>query len=420
VGVRKARRAESQSLTTVLISTESDFSDEFRGVVEGLGLPVQFVLEIPTPFTAIGEGELKGLRDAAPTLAVVDLESDPQVGLRFIQYLLESGSVPLVIGVGRDLPPELILKAMQVGVSELLTQPLSVSQVEAAIQRVWKKTGRSMPEPGKPEEPGRVVALYGLKGGAGATAVATNLAVELHRQTGGSVLLLDLDLELGDVAHLLGMKSEFSLVDLARNLHRADAGLLASYVEEHESGIHVLAAPFQPTDLEAVSRDRLRQVIRFLKEQFDWVVMDTPGRFDPATLGGLEEADDIYIVVTPELSAVRNVVRSLPLLKQVLGPRRYADLRLVVNRFQPGGLISLKEIEETVGVQVAHSIRNDFEAVSGGINQGKPAVSLGASVFAKGIQAFAGVVTGAHAPEEPRKGKGLLSGLVGALKSGRS
>ena len=410
-------RGESERVGTVLISTDQAFRDELRGILSGPGLHVELRLELDQPFTGIGDLELSRIREADPGLVLVDLESDPHIGLKFIQYLVESGSAPVVIAAGRDLSQDLLLQAMQAGVTELLTKPLTPEQVESALQRVWKKTGRKVQEAETRTEPGRAISIFGTKGGAGTTALATNLAIEIHRMTRKRVLLLDLDVELGETALMLGMDPQFSLMDLTRNFHRVDAGLLASYIEHHESGIDLLAAPFQPADYETVSRDRIRQVVRFLRAQYDFVIMDTPKSFHPASIGVLEEADEIYLLTTPTLPAVRNLVRSLPLIRQIVGAERVPSIRLVVNRYQPGSLISIKEIEETVGLDVLHWIRNDFEAVMGGINEGKPAVLRGVSPYAKGVRALAGIITGTKIQEENKKG--LFSGLVGALKTGK-
>ena len=413
--MNQARPGTGDPVGTVLISSDSEFREELRRILSGAAANVELRLELDQSFTEIGDLELSRIREADPGLVLVDLESDPHIGLKFIQYLIESGSAPVVMAAGRDLSQDLLLQAMQAGVTELVTKPVNPDQVEAALQRVWKKTGRKIQETEASKEPGRAISIFGTKGGTGTTALATNLAIEIHRMTRKRVLLLDLDVELGETALMLGMDPQFSLMDLTRNFHRVDAGLLASYIEHHESGIDLLAAPFQPADYETVSRDRIRQVVRFLRGHYDYVIMDTPKSFHPASIGVLEEADDIYLLTNPTLPGVRNLVRSLPLIRQIVGPERVPYIRLVVNRYQPGSLISIKEIEETVGLEVVHWIRNDFEAVMGGINEGKPTVLRGASPYAKGVRALAGLVTGTPIQEESRKG--LFSGLVGALKN---
>jgi len=406
-----------ERVVAVLISTDPEFRTEMEGILSQPDGGVDVRLSIVTPFTEIGDPEISRIGSLAPGLVVVDLESDPHIGLRFIQYLVDTGVTKAIIAAGKDLSQELLMQAMQAGVTEVLPKPITPDQVTASLQRIWRKTGRKVEETTR-SAPGRVIALFGTKGGVGTSSLAVNLAVEIQRMTRKRTLLLDLDIELGETALMLGMEPKFSLTDLIRNFHRVDSGLLASYIEHHECGIDLLAAPFQPGDYETVGQERVRQVIRFLRGQYDYVVMDTPKNLHPASIGGLEEADEILLVTTPTLPAIRNLVRSLPLVQQLVGEHRKDTIRLVVNRFQPGDLISVREVEETVGLPVLHTIRNDFEAVMGGINEGTPAVLRGQSAYAKGVRGLAGIITDTPVVQTDRKG--LFGGLIGAFKDGRS
>ena len=400
----------------IVITTDAEFLEQVRAfsIAGPESLEIRMVLD--RPFPEIGEEEIARIRASEPELVIVDLESDPHIGLRFVQFLIEAGAAPIVICAGRDLSPELLMRSMQAGVSEVLTKPLDQEGVRSALQRVWKKTGR-VTSIAQTAEPGRALALFGTKGGVGTTSLATNLAVEVHRLSRKKTLLLDLDVELGETSLMLGMDPKFSLTDLIRNFHRVDAGLLASYIEHHESGIDLLAAPFKPGDYETVGKDRIRQIIRFLRDQYDYVIMDTPKSFHPVSIGVLEEADEIYLVTTPTLPALRNLVRSLPLIRQFTSSQKNAQIRLVVNRYEPGELISLKEIEETTELPVFHTIRNDYEAVMGGINEGRPAVLRGNSAYTRNVRELAGLLTDTKISDEGRRG--LLGGFMSALKTGR-
>jgi pilus assembly protein CpaE len=409
---------EAGAVRAAVISTDSAFRDQVRAFLSEPGSPAELACVIDKPFTEIADPELAQIRRSEPGLAIVDLESDPHVGLKFVQFLVESGLVGSVMAAGRDLTSDLLLRAVQAGVMEILQKPASTDELKAALERVWKKTGRivaAAPRSG----PGHAVALFAAKGGMGTTSIATNLAIEIHRLTRARTLLLDLDLELGETALLLGMDPQFSLVDLIRNLHRVDQGLLASYIERHESGIDLLAAPFQPADYETVSRDRVRQVVSFLKEQYDYIVMDTPKSFHPASIGVLEEADETLLVTSATLPAIRNLSRSLPLVRQLATSRGRPPLRLVVNRYVAGELISLPEIADAVGVEVFQTIHNDFQGLLQSVNEGKPLVlSRSGSPFAKDVRTLAAKITGVAAGEAPRR-RGLLGGLVGSLRNGK-
>lgn len=400
-----------------MISTDGEFRAACRGILEDPDIPVEFGTSIARPFTAIGDAELDELERAGPELVIVDLESDPRVGLRFIQFLVESRRAGAVVAAARELTQELLLQAMRVGVSEVLSKPLEPDETRAALERVFRKAGRPAKEEGGVGA-GRAITVFGAKGGVGVTALATNLAVAIHRLTRQRTLLLDLDVELGETAFLLGMEPKFSLLDLIRNFHRLDSGLLDSFIGHHESGIELLAAPGQPADFDAVNGNRMRQVLGFLREHFEWVVIDKPKSFHTAFDCVLEDSDESYLVTTPDLQALRNVTRSLPRLQKAKGSGDGPSLRLVVNRWQGEELVSLKEIERTVGLDVFHFLRNDFGAIRAAINEGSPVVLQRSSSYGADVQKLAVIITGMAPTEAPRKG--LFGGLMAPFRRGRS
>ena len=148
------------------------------------------------------------------------------------------------------------------------------------------------------------MAFFSAKGGSGATTVATNTAIQVHRMTGKRTVLVDLDLELGEIALFLGVEPRFSFVDLSRNFHRMDSNLLASFIECHESGIHVLSAPYQPERADVVTADQTKQILQFLKQHYQYVVVDLSNSFTVRTVATFEKADEIYLVANVDLAAI--------------------------------------------------------------------------------------------------------------------
>src|SRR5690606_20229798 len=120
-------------------------------------------------------------------------------------------------------------------------------------------------------QPGQLFTFFSSKGGSGSTTIATNIAIVIHRLTSKRTLLVDLDLELGEVALLLGAEPRFNFVDLVENFHRMDSGLLASYIEQHASGVHLLPAPFHPQPASVASGDETRRILQFLRQHYDYI-----------------------------------------------------------------------------------------------------------------------------------------------------
>src|SRR5439155_1085689 len=142
------------------------------------------------------------------------------------------------------------------------------------------------------------------------------LDFELHRLTGKKTLLVDLDLDLGETVLLLGVEPRFSLIDVARNFHRMDAGLLESFVERHESGIHLLSASDHADRAEVPAEDQIRTILHFVKQHYAYVVVDACTSLTPSALAAFAEADRILVVTTLDLPSLRNLQRCLPLLER--------------------------------------------------------------------------------------------------------
>lgn len=395
-------------LRAVTISADPGFADRVSDELERGNHPLVIAFSIRAPYTEIDDSHLERLRELKPDIAFLDLESEAHVGLKFAQYMIDSGLAEALIAIGSTDSPELILAAMQAGVTEYVGQPIQPEELDGAIERVLRKSGRRAEQ--APRAPGRVLLVFSAKGGTGSTTVASNLAVEIHRLTRKRTLLVDLDLELGESALALGVEPRFSVVDLLRNFHRVDSGLLASYIERHESGVEILSAPYQPADYEAVSSERVRQVLQFLKQHYEFLVIDSPKTFTPATLGAFEEADELYLVTTADIPSLRNLTRCLQLVRSFGRRKPDSWIRLIVNRFDPNQVVSIPEIEKTLGMEVFWTLRNDYRAVMSAINAARPAVADSKSAFAKDIRALASKVTGTMVEKESG---GWLSSLFG-------
>ena len=402
---------ESQ-IRVAVISTDVRFRDRLREALSESGRGFRIALELSVRFGDFGEEQIRAVRQAGPDLLVVDLEDDPEVGVKLVQFLAESNPGQRVLAVGPALSQTLLLAAMRAGVSDYLQKPVEPDVLAEGLQRVTVLLGRGTESVKKP---GQVFSVFGAKGGTGATTLATNLAIVLHRLTGKRTLLVDLDLELGEVAVLLGVRPRFNLVDMVQNFHRMDAGLLASYIEQHPSGVHLLSAPFHPERTETTSADEIRKIIQFLKHHYDYVVVDTPKSFSPTTLAAFDQSDLVFLMVALDLPSLRNLQRGLPLLKRVL-PRGLDQTRLVINRYQPDEEIGLKEVEQTLGLKVFWTLSNDYEAVMRSINAGKPIVLNGNSKYTKDVKALAAKLAGLGGGKTARPSASRFVGqLVGKI-----
>lgn len=365
--------------------------------------------EIDVPYRDIGDAQLKRLREINPQMVILDLGDDPDVAFRFSQYLVDQNPGRQIIGVGPALPTDALMQGMRSGLADYLVKPVDPDAMTAAIQRARRKLGSSTTVEEAPAAQGTVIAVFSAKGGAGATTVATNLAVELHRTSFKATVVVDTDLQMGESAAFLGVQPRFDLVDFARSMHRMDKNLLASYVEPHESGVHLVAGPYEGQKADGMTGEHLRAVIQLLRQHYDFVVLDSPATCDTAALAPLTIADQILIVTAPDLSSLRQTKRCLPVLSRIVGtdPDR---VRLVVNRYAEEQEISRDDVERTLGLKVFATLAADTENAAHAINTGKPiALAAPSSRFVRDVKGVATKLAGIT--PDKSKPNALLKGM---------
>jgi len=383
---------DGNHLRSAVISTDRGFREAVRRALgDGDRSEIELAVEITVPFTQISEEQISELRRHEPELVIVDFDQDPETGINLTRFLTDGHPHRQMLAAGPALSTDLLLEAMRAGVAEYLPKPVTQGAMQAAVVRAARKFGWS--PAARTGAPGKLYAFFSPKGGSGTTTLATNLAVMLQRLTNRKTLLVDLDLELGEAAVLLGVQPRFSFLDMVKNFHRMDAGLLASLIERHESGIHLLSAPFHPERTESVPGEDIRAILHFLKQHYDYVVVDTAKSFSAGTVAAFDEADRVFLVTHVDVPSLRNLQRCLPLFDQVVGKDR-DRLKLIVNRYHKDDVISLDDVRRTVGLDVAWTISNDYGAVIRSINSATPIARDGNSRYSKDLQALTADLVG--------------------------
>ena len=374
-----------------LISSDSTFVSQVKQLLTGPERSVSLELELTLPLYQFGEQQVQALRAVTPELIILDLEESQDLGIQLAQYLVEFNPAQLFIATGPVLSSEQLMLAMRAGVSDYLPKPVSTDDLHAATLRLAHKLRKADGDKQRP--PGKIFSFFSPKGGGGSTTLATNLAILIHRTTKMKTLLVDLDLELGESALMLGIQPRFSFVDLVDNFRRMDAGLLASYIDHHPSGLDLLSAPVEPGKAESVTADQIRRILAFLRQHYDYIVVDIPRSFAPTTLAVFEQADLLFLVTVSELASLRNIQRGIPLFKRVL-TKGEEQVRLILNRYDPKDTISVEDVERSLGLKVFWKLSNDYDAVTSSVTSGKPIVLNGGSPYSRDLAGLAAEVTG--------------------------
>ena len=336
---------------------------------------------------------------------VLHATNSPSLPAAELAAIREQTAVPVIV-LASGAPSTLLEEALEADVSDVLLLPQLTDNVVFAIRKA-SHAGRKLAAQGGHGRHGKIVTVFAPKGGTGKTSIATNLAASLAKHSGKRTLLLDLDLQFGDAAIMLGLEPEKTIYDLVVAPGELDSEKLAGYITRHPCGLEILPAPLRPEDAELVTEAKLGRLLEVARDSYDVIVVDTSPFFHGPMLATLDRTDELLMLCGLDVPTLKNVRLSLQTLDLLSFPT--ARIRFVLNRANSKVGMSKKEVEGALDMKVAFEIPSD-RAVPVSVNRGNPAVLGDAgSEFSGAIKRLAhGIVT--PTPNAARKAKkGLFS-----------
>lgn len=299
-----------------------------------------------------------------------------------IGRLRTAATVPtpvLIVAPAGDV--EARIAFLEAGADDVITAGFARSELDARVEALLIRAGRVRPRAARAEMPtGEIITFFSPKGGVGTTTLAVNTAVLLaggvtaQGAGGGRVLLVDLDLQFGQVATHLNLSPRFDLAGLAVDEQALnDAELAASYLTPHSSGVQVLAAPAHPDADFHVSVEQLERALALLRPRFDHVLVDCGSRLEPRTVWMLEQASTHVFVIFPEIAALRAMSLLLGFLAETATLR--ARSLFVVNHIFPKELLKTRDIENLLRSKPAAEIPYTEVEMIRAVNEGVPVVT---------------------------------------------
>jgi pilus assembly protein CpaE len=312
-----------------------------------------------------------------------------------IATIREHTRVPLLL-IASGEASALLDEALGADVADVLLLPALTENVVFAIRKATHAPRRAAAA-GRRE--GRIITVFSPKGGTGKTVIATNLAAALAKSGGRRTLLLDLDLQFGDAAIMLGLEPEKTIFDFVNAPGELDPDKLAGYTTTHKSGLDILPAPLRPEDAELVTEAKLGRLIEVARACYDVIVVDTSPFFHGPMLATLDRTDDLLLVCSLDVPTLKNVRLALATLEMLSFPQQ--RIRVVLNRANSKVGMKQREVEAALEQKVHFEIPSD-RAVPISVNKGAPAViSEPGSDFAKSVDAMA---KGIFPKEEAKRG----------------
>jgi pilus assembly protein CpaE len=341
---------------------------------------LQAVLDRIDAFEVVPADELP-----APDVVVLvhDAVSEPRIQLAALR---EHGNAPIVLATSSP-SNELVRWALDTGIADVLTLPTGP---EAALFSVEKAARAALRD--RKEEHGRVITVFSPKGGSGKSVVSTNLAAAAAGIGRKRTLLIDLDLQFGDSAIMLGLQPRNTVRELIGTPSELDAEKLEVYTELHETGLRVLPAPMTPEDAELVSEDAIRALLNVARDSYDVVVVDTAPFFYGPMLATLDHTDELLVLCNPDVPTLKNVRLALKTLELLSFPE--AQLRIVLNRASSSMGLERGDVEAALERSVDYVLPLD-NGVPLAVNQASPAVlGKSAPAFAPAMLDLARQATG--------------------------
>lgn len=339
---------------------------------------------------------LQQMQDADAVVCLIDFDLNNELALETASALQQMlGNKVMPIAVSRKSSSALVIEAMRAGCVEYLSKPLDPEQLTQALVRL-----RVRCSPTKPDPTGRLIAFMSARGGAGATTIAIHLAAFLSQLCGKKVLIVDQQRQLGHVALYMGLQPpKYHFYDLVRNVERLDFELLRSFLLHAPNGVDVIAAPDELFALTEATVDDVHRTLKFLRGVYEFVLVDCPhglGRLNVATI---DDCDQLYLVATPDVPALRDLSRYVNRLVQYNFPP--GKLNVAINRFRSKGEVSLDDIAKAIRQPVAVTIPNSSNELITAMNSGKPLSPEGNSEFSRHMRKWASSLTQSATPTLP-------------------
>ncbi len=378
--------AEAEKITVIIV-------DDIAETRENIHKLLQFEPNIAVIGSArTGEEAIRATADLRPDVVLMDINMPDMDGITATERIRARvpGTQVVILSVQND--SNYMRKAMLAGARDFLTKPPDLDELISAIVRAGEmaheekkkaattlaavqasggiSTSGGMLFPARHN--GRVLTIYGPKGGTGSTTLTTNLAVALHTPE-KPVVVVDGRLQFGDLSFFFNEQTKNNLADVATRADELDPDFIEEVLLEHESGVKIMAAPPRPEQAESVTGDQFSRVVRFLKKMFAYVLIDTNSGLDEITLTAIDEADIISVVTTQDIPSIKNVRLFLDLMI-ALGYQR-EKVFLVMNMFDKRRSVTAERVSEITKCEVVAVLPFDDRLVVPAMDRGVPFIT---------------------------------------------
>lgn len=375
--------SEGEKISVIIVDDIAETRENFRKLL-------QFERDIEVVGIArTGREGIDLAREVNPDVVLMDINMPDMDGITATEIIRKELPFTHIVILSVQGDPNYMRRAMLAGARDYLTKPPMVDELISAIRRAGtmaqedrKKAKTRFPSqqvagPGGEFLPamvtmGRIIVVYSPKGGVGCTTIATNLAVTLNNSE-TPVVLVDGNLQFGDVAVMLNERGKNSIVDLAPRADELDPDVVEEVLITHaSSGIKVLTAPSRPEYAESVGGEQFGKILQYLRRLFSYVVVDTSSTLTDVVLNAIDSCSVVILIATQDIPSINNSRLFLDLAEVLEIDRR--RVLFVMNRYDKRIAITPEAVGENLKLSVATVLPLDERVVVPSVNRGIPFV----------------------------------------------
>ncbi len=372
--------ADGEKIRVVIVDDVAETRENVRKLL-------QFEADIEVVAAArTGREAIQLTQETNPDVVLMDINMPDMDGIAATEQIRQKMPSVQVVILSVQGDQNYMRRAMLVGARDFLTKPPMPDELVAAIRRAGKMareerskssqvyiatqggTSQSMTKSVMTQ--GKIIQIYSPKGGTGCTTIAVNLAVALHNEE-TSVVIVDANLQFGDVAIFLNEQGKNTILDLAPRVDELDPEIVDNVmIKNAASGVHVLASPSRPENAEKINADQFTKLLRYLRQLYAYIIVDSSAYLTDITLSVLDIADSIVLVATQDIPSIKNDRLFLDLLLTLnISAEKIA---FVMNKYDKRIAISPEKIGENLKQEVLAVIPLDERTVIPAANRGVP------------------------------------------------
>jgi pilus assembly protein CpaE len=367
-----------EKLKVVIVSNDIDAKINLKNLIDDEGIAISGFLEYDN---------MIGLKILGYSPDVVVLINDVGEGKIFeiagqVYSQLQGTSVVML---SDEINLQLLNKAMQHGIRQVLPLEITKQELKEALYKSHSLEKKRVSEnKAVKSSRSKVICFFGGKGGTGKTTVAVNTAVQLALR-GKKTIIIDADLQFGDVTVLLDLDPKDTIYELSREKGEMGIDVVKSMLSLHSSGLEVLAAPKSPELSEYITEETIEIIISTMRPYYEYIIIDLPPGFNDTTIAVIENSDIVNLVASVDIVSLRNAKICFGILEAL---RQKDKVSLILNK-SSDGIIAKKDFETILNLEARICLPDDTKTVLSSLNKGIPfVVGIPKATVSKMIQLY--------------------------------